>query len=281
MFEQETGIQQTKKLANEIRRHAITMIAKAKASHIGSSFSMADILSVLYTVILRITPETVAEKTRDRLILSKGHGCAALYATLAAKGFFPLEWLDGFYQNGGKLLGHATFGIPGIEFSTGSLGHGLPVSCGFALAGKHDGLDYRVFTILSDGECDEGSNWEAALFAAQHKLDNLVAIIDYNKLQALGFTHDVIDLEPLAEKWGAFGWAVREVDGHDHSALASFLSQVPFATGKPSCLIAHTIKGKGVSFMENKLVWHSKAPDADELHRALTELGEDREKSLF
>lgn len=266
------SLENTKQLADKIRRHVIKMTHKGKASHVASALSIADLLSVMYGLVLNVSPDSVRDPNRDRLILSKGHACTALYGALAEKGFFPVEWLDTFYQNSGRLFGHATLGTPGVEFSTGSLGHGLPVSCGLALAGKHDGLSYRVFTILSDGECDEGSVWEAALFAAQHNLDNLIAIIDYNKMQALGPTVEIIDLSPLNEKWSAFGWEVLEIDGHDHMAIQTAFDQIPFCPNKPSCLITHTVKGKGVSFMENKLEWHYKSPNSKEVELALNEL---------
>jgi len=260
-------------LALRIRRHVVVMTNRANASHIGSCLSMADFLAVLYARTLRYDPASPEWPDRDRFILSKGHGCAALYAVLAECGFFPLEWLETYYLDGTRLAGHATHkGTPGVEMSTGSLGHGLPVASGICLAAKRDGLSNRAFVVLSDGECDEGSNWEAALFAPHHKLDNLTVIIDYNKIQSLGNVKDVIDLEPLAEKWRAFGWATRELDGHDIGALETALSQVPFEPGRPSCIVAHTIKGKGVSFMENKLQYHYTPPRGDELQRALEEL---------
>lgn len=240
----------------------------------GSSLSMVELLVVLYRDVLRVRASEPAWEERDRFILSKGHACAALYAVLAECGFFPLEWLDTFYQNGARLAGHATHGkVPGVELSTGSLGHGLPVAAGMALAAKRDGRGHRVFAMLSDGECDEGSTWEAALFAPQHRLDNLVAIVDYNKVQSLGTVKEVLDLEPLAAKWRDFGWAVREVDGHDVAAVRGALAGVPFAPGRPSCLVAHTIKGKGVSFMEGKLLWHYRSPQGAEYEAAMAELG--------
>jgi transketolase len=236
---------------------------------------MADLLAVLYGMALRVRPQEPGWPDRDRFILSKGHGCAALYAALAECGFFPLTWLDDFYQNGSRLAGHVTHtGVPGVEASTGALGHGLSIACGMALAGRRDGRPYRIFTLLSDGECDEGSTWEAALFAPHHGLDNLVAIVDYNKIQSLGSVKEVLGLDPLAGKWEAFGWAVREIDGHDCDKIAETLSCVPFMPGRPSCVIAHTVKGKGVSFMENKLLWHYRSPDDEELRRALDELAE-------
>ena len=263
-----------RELATRIRLHAVRMTHRAKSSHVGSSLSMAELLAVLYRGgILRLTPQTIDDPDRDRLILSKGHGCAGLYAVLAECGFFPPSWLESFYVDGARLAGHATSdGIPGVEVSTGSLGHGLPIACGLALAGKRDGRPYRVFTILSDGECDEGSTWEAALFAPHHRLDNLVAIVDYNKIQSLGHVNQVLDLEPLGAKWAAARWAVREIDGHDLDQIQKALSQVPFEPGKPSCVIAHTVKGKGVSFMEDKLLWHYRSPQGEEYESAIREL---------
>ncbi len=260
-------------LANRIRQHVIHMTNSAKSSHVGTSFSMADLLAVLYSGILRITPETVDSPDRDRFLLSKGHGCAGLYAVLAERGFFPISWLKEFYQDGSVLSGHAThYGVPGVEISTGSLGHGLPIGCGMALAAKRDGRNYRVFTLLGDGECDEGSIWEAAMFASHHALDNLVVIVDYNKLQSLGHARDILALEPFADKWISFGWAVREIDGHDFGAIESSLREVPHQSGKPTCILAHTVKGKGVSFMEDSLLWHYRSPAGVEMEQALREL---------
>ncbi len=260
-------------LATRIRRHCVQMTSKANASHIGSCLSMADLLAVLYGKILRLNPRDPDWSDRDRFVLSKGHGCAALYAILAESGFFPLSWLDGFYQNGSPLAGHATHkDIPGVEVSTGSLGHGLPMATGMALAAKRDDNSYRVFCLLSDGECDEGSTWEPILFAPHHKLDNLIAIVDYNKIQSLGTVKEVLDLDPLADKWQAFGWSVREIDGHDIAAICDALTSVPYESNRPSCIVAHTVKGKGVSFMEDKLLWHYRAPLGEELHLALSEL---------
>ena len=234
---------------------------------------MADILAALYGGILRVDPANPAWPERDRFILSKGHACAAFYAALAARGFFPEAWLDTFYRDGGRLAGHATStGVPGIEFSTGSLGHGLSVATGMALAAKRDDAPWRVFALLSDGECDEGSTWEPALFAPQHKLDNLTVIVDYNKIQSLGHTKEVIDLDPFADKWKAFGWGVREIDGHAMDQVIGALTAVPFIPGKPSCVIANTIKGKGVSFMEDKLLWHYRNPSVEEYAAAVAEI---------
>jgi transketolase len=262
-------------LANRLRRRAIKMIHRAKSSHVGSVFSSVDILAVLYEKILRIDPAQPDWTERDRFILSKGHASAGLYAVLAERGFFPDSWLDEFCLDGGRLAGHAThIGVPGVEVSTGSLGHGLPLACGMALVGKREGRPFRVFTMLSDGECDEGSTWEAVLFAPFHRLDNLIAIVDYNKIQSLGTVKEVLDLDSLAAKWRAFGWSVLEIDGHDFAQIEDALGEVPAQPGRPTCIIAHTIKGKGVSFMENKLLWHYRSPDEGELRLALAELGE-------
>ena len=263
----------TAELAKRIRRHSVVMTGRANSSHIGSCLSIADILAVLYGKLLRMRPDEPEWPDRDRFLLSKGHGCAALYAVLAESGFFGLELLDTYYANGTRLAGHATHkGVPGVEISTGSLGHGLPIAVGMALAARRDGRPHRVFCLLSDGECDEGSTWEAALLAPQHGLDNLVAIVDYNKIQSLGRVKEVIDLDPLAAKWSAFRWATRELDGHDLAALESALSGVPFESGRPSCIVAHTVKGKGVSFMEDQLLWHYRAPRGADMDRALAEL---------
>jgi transketolase len=235
---------------------------------------MADLLAVLYGAVLRVDPARPEWEERDRFILSKGHGAAAVYAVLAERGFFPVGWLDTYCRDGSRLAGHITHhGVPGVEASAGSLGHGLSLACGIALAGRRDGRAYRVFALLSDGECDEGSIWEAALFAPHHRLDNLVTVVDYNKIQSFGRVREVLDLEPFADKWRAFGWSVREIDGHDHEQIHAALSAVPFEPGKPSAVIAHTIKGKGVRFMEDRLAWHYQSPTAEQVGQALAELG--------
>lgn len=260
-------------LCLRIRTHVLQMVYRARSSHVGSSFSIVEILAVLYSRILRVRPGEPAWPDRDRLILSKGHAAAALYAVLAERGFMPKEWLEQFYSDGTLLAGHVTHrGVPGVEVSTGSLGHGLPLGCGMALASKRDGRPVRVFVIMSDGECDEGSNWEAALFASHHQLDNLVAIIDYNKIQSFGTVEQVLNLHPLAEKWRAFGWEVCEVEGHSHEQIEAALETLPRTFSKPTCLVAHTVKGKGVSFMEDDLLWHYRPPDQGEFERALKEL---------
>ena len=267
-------LQDIKKLARKLRITTLKMIHRGRSSHIGSNFSICEIMAVLYGSVLRLTPQTINEPDRDRFILSKGHAAAVYYAVLAEMGFFPKEWLNEFYIDGGRLAGHATKGVPGIEFSSGALGHGLSVGVGMALAGKIKSAPYRVFVVLSDGECNEGSIWEAAMLGAHHRLSNLVAIVDYNKIQALGFTDEIVTLEPFADKWRAFGWSVREVDGHDVSQLIDNFSNCPFEEDRPSCLIAHTIKGKGVSFMENELLWHYRNPQNEEFDKALAELEE-------
>jgi len=259
--------------AKRIRQHCIRMTGKANASHIGGSLSAADLLAALYGRALRFDPHRPEWPDRDRFIMSKGHACSAMYAVLAESGYFSVERLETFYENGSPLAGHVMHkNVPGVELSTGSLGHGLPVATGMAMAAKRDGRPSRIFCMISDGECDEGSVWEAALFAPHHKLNNLIVIIDYNKIQSLGAVKDVLDLDPLADKWRAFGWAVRELDGHDLAAVENGVTEVPYESGRPSCIVAHTIKGKGVSFMENKLLWHYRAPLGEDMTKALAEL---------
>lgn len=259
-------------LAKRIRGHALRMVSKANASHIGTCLSMADLLAVLYAGVLRIKPADPSWPERDRFILSKGHGAAIMYAVLAERGFFPLDWLGSYCQDGSPLTGHISHKVPGVEVSTGSLGHGLPIGTGMALAARRDKKRSRTFILLSDGELDEGSNWEPILFAAHHKLDNLVAIVDYNKIQSFGSVKEVLDLEPLGKKFEAFGWAVQEIDGHDYAQIEKVFSEVPFAAEKPSVIIAHTVKGKGIDYMENQLAWHYRAPNEELLAKALAQL---------
>ena len=263
----------TIELARRIRRHAIEMTHLGKSSHVGSILSMTDIIAVLYGKVMRVDPKSPRWAGRDRFILSKGHAGGGVYAALAECGFFPVEKLLTHYQDGSDLSGHVSHkGIPGVEFSTGSLGHGLPVATGMAKAGQLDGVGHRVFVVLSDGECDEGSNWEAILFAAHHKLSNLIAIVDFNKIQSLAPVAETLGLEPFADKWVSFGWEVREVDGHDHEALAMALSNRSVEETRPLCVLAHTTKGKGVSFMENSVLWHYRTPQGDEYAAACREL---------
>jgi transketolase len=262
-----------REFARRIRAHALRMVHAAGASHIGGCLSMADILSVLYTRIVRVDPANPQRPDRDRFVLSKGHATAILYATLAEAGFFPLNELDTYCRDGSILTGHVSHGVPGVEVSTGSLGHGLPIAIGMALAARSAGAGSRVFCLLSDGECDEGSNWEGALFAPHHKLDNLCVVVDFNKIQSFGTVAEVLSLDPFADKWRSFGWHVEEVDGHDVAALESVLSALPDALGRPVVVIAHTVKGKGVSFMEKKLEWHYRSPSDEQLALALAEVG--------
>lgn len=260
-------------MARRIRIDVLRMTNRGGSSHVGAAFSMADILAVLYGEALKVNPANPQDPERDRFLLSKGHAGSAVYAALAERGFFPVERLLDHCQDGSIFSGHVSHKeVPGVEFSTGSLGHGLPVAAGMAFAGKRAGAKHRVFALLSDGECDEGSNWEAILFAPHHRLDNLVAIVDYNKIQSLAPVAETLTLEPFAEKWRAFGWAVREVDGHDHDALKAALAAVPWEPGKPSCIIAHTVKGKGVSFMENSVAWHYRTAKGADFEQALKEL---------
>lgn len=248
------------------------MVHAANASHIGGVLSMADMLAVLYGEILRVDPRDPQWPARDRFILSKGHCCTGVYAALAERGFFPVEELQTYGRDGSRLMTHISHKVPGVDFSTGSLGHGLPFGCGKALAAKRQGHAWRTFVMLSDGELDEGSNWEAILFAAHHRLDNLVAIVDYNKIQSLGSVAEVMELHPLADKFKAFRWSVREIDGHDHGAIRAALAAVPWEAGRPSCLVAHTTKGKGVDFMENQLKWHYSSPKPEQLTAAMRQL---------
>jgi len=256
-------------ISQQIRQHVLEMIFLAKASHIGSCFSIADILSVLYFSFLRIDPREPLHPDRDRCIVSKGHAAAAVYATLAVRGFFPVEELKTFCQPGSLLLGHLHHKVCGVELSTGSLGHGLSVGCGLALAAHRERKSYRTVVIVSDGEMNEGSIWEAALFAAHHKLSQLVCIVDYNKIQSFGSVEEVLTLASLSEKFLAFGWEVEEIDGHDHQEIERALHR---KADKPLSIIAHTVKGKGVSFMENQLAWHYKNPSYEEYQKALQEV---------
>ena len=265
-------IEMTQQRARRIREHALRMVHEANASHIGTGLSMADILAVLYGGIARVDPSNPRAPDRDRVILSKGHGAAAFYAALAETGFFEVSRLDTFCKDGSALAGHASHHVPGVDFSTGSLGHGLSLGCGVALGFKRDGKPGRAYVILSDGECDEGSIWEAVLFAPHHRLDNLVAVVDYNKVQSFGSVKEVLDLEPFADKWAAFRWHVQVVDGHDHAALARAFEAVPVVRGQPSVIIANTVKGRGVSFMEGELLWHYRAPSKEQLEDAIAQV---------
>ena len=251
------SIESLKQKAKNIRQRIVRMIGEAKTSHVGGALSAADILTALYFEVMSINPKKPDWQKRDRFILSKGHAAAALYATLAERGFFPPETLKTFLANGSSLTGHPSFQcVPGVEASTGSLGHGLSIGIGMALGSRYDGLKNSIYVLISDGECDEGSVWEGVLFAGCHALDNLTVIIDYNKIQSFGRTKEVLDIEPLKEKFKAFRWDVEEIQGHDLKEIVQALRKTKTKKGKPRCIIAHTVKGKGVSFMENKLEWH-------------------------
>ena len=262
----------TRTLARDIRLHVLEMVHRARASHVGSCFSIVDALAVLYGGVMNLRPQDPMWDGRDRFILSKGHAAAAVYATLARIGMLERDDLQTYGADGSLYMTHVSHKIRGVEFSSGSLGHGLPFGTGKALAAKRLGRPWRVFVMLSDGEMDEGSNWEALMFAAHHQLDNLVALVDYNKLQSLTSIAGTLALEPLADKLRAFGWALREVDGHDHAALEAALRATPWSPGRPSVLLMHTTKGKGVSFMENRVEWHYKSPNDEQLASARAEL---------
>ena len=258
-------------LAAALRIHILEMITPVRGSHIGSALSAADILAVLYYDVLRYDPDDPTDDSRDRLIFSKGHAGSALYAVLAESGFFPVSTLEGYCRNGSFLSGHvSSHNVAGVEFSTGSLGHGLPVGAGLAYSLKKRNNSAAVTVIMGDGECDEGTTWETAIFAAAHKLNNLNLIIDRNRIQALGNTEDIMPLEPLQEKWQSFNWHVSRIDGHDHDLLCKTLM---LRTDKPHCIIADTIKGRGVSYMENSLEWHYRTPNEQLFKQAITELG--------
>lgn len=253
------------------RREVLRVIRHAGAGHTGGSLSCLDILNVLYNRVLRVSPATLADPHRDRYVQSKGHSVEALFVVLADRGFFPASELDTLCRYQSHFVGHPTRKIPGVEQNTGALGHGLPLCTGMAIGGKLDDAPFRVFTLLGDGELAEGSNWEAAMAAAHYRLDNLTAIVDCNTLQITGRTRDVMSNEPLAEKFAAFGWAVRTVDGHDLGALTGALAH-PLEPGRPSAVIARTIKGRGVSFMEDVGKWHHGVPNDAEFARAVGEI---------
>lgn len=270
----------SEQLAWKIRRHAIEMTHLSQGSHIGAILSVADIVSVLYTDILKFEVKNLNWEERDRIILSKGHAGAAIYAALAENEFFSVEELKTHYADGSRLSGHVSHKVPGVDFSTGSLGHGLSAGTGMAYAIKKDRKDSRVFVIIGDGECDEGSVWEAALFANHYRLNNLIVIVDHNHMQSLDFCENTLEIEKLGDKWSAFGWKVIEIDGNKHSelkkafVLATENSEIVEQTNaKPTIIIANTIKGYGISFMENNILWHYRFPhDGWEYDRAVEEL---------
>ena len=270
----------SEQLAWKIRRHGIEMTHLSGGSHIGAILSVADIIAVLYNDIANIDPKNPKKPDRDRIILSKGHAGAAIYAALAELGFFDVEILKTHYQNGSILSGHVSHkGVPGVEISTGSLGHGLSIGSGMAYAAKKDHKDHKVYVILGDGENDEGAVWEAALVSNHFRLNNLIAIVDYNKMQSLDFVENTISLSPLDKKWEAFGWNVIVIDGHNHDQLRTALKKANQSLDKPTIILANTIKGKGISFMENDILWHYRFPhEGEEYDNSLKEL--DKTKPL-
>ncbi len=271
-------------IANEIRKLVVEMTYVAGSGHPGGSLSIADLLALLYFRVLRVRPEDPLWPGRDRLVLSKGHAAPALYAALALRGFFPVEELFSLRRLGSRLQGHPSIvgqhRTPGVEMCTGSLGHGFAAAAGMALFGKRTGAPWRVFVILGDGEIQEGIVWEVASLARHHCLDNLIAFVDRNMMQLDGFTEDIHSLEPLAPRWEGFGWSVWEVDGHDLAALSEAVEEALEAEGTPKVIIMRTVKGKGVSFMENNPRFHGKAPKEDEYWRALGELEEEGRRIL-
>lgn len=270
---QSNSLEFLRKKATWVRKTTLEMIAEAGSGHPGGSLSEAEILVALYYDVMNIEPKDPTWEKRDRFILSKGHCCPPLYAILADKGYFPKEELSKLRKFGSLLQGHPSIITPGIETVSGSLGNGLSIGVGMAMSGRKRGLDYRVYVLLGDGELQEGSNWEAAMSAAHHKLSNMTAIVDYNKIQINGWTNDIVQLEPLEEKWAAFGWNVLRVDGHDMEQVVNAL-RTPGPKDKPTVIIADTIKGKGVSFMENECGWHGGCPTKEQLAVALAELEE-------
>lgn len=260
----------TRKFAKNIRISALKMVHRARASHIGSALSIADVIAVLYGKVMRLDPRDLKHVDRDRFILSKGHACVAVYAALAEIGAFDRTLLESYGSDFSPFMNHVSHKVPGVEFSTGSLGHGLPFGVGKALAAKSCRATWRTFVLMSDGEMDAGSNWEAFLFAAHHRLTGLTAIIDYNKLQSLDSVEQTIGLEPLVEKLRAFGWHVIEIDGHDHRQILGALTAADAC--KPSVIVAHTVKGRGVGFMENRVEWHYKSPNDEQLECAVAEI---------
>ncbi|WP_405174897.1 transketolase [Paenibacillus sp. FSL H8-0261] len=272
----------SKGLAWKIRRHSIEMTHLSHGSHIGSILSVADIIAVLYSGVANVNPEDPNMPDRDKIILSKGHAGAAIYAALAEVGFFSVEELKTHYADGSRLSGHVSHkGVPGVEFSTGSLGHGLSVGAGMAYGAKKDSIRNNVFVICGDGECDEGSMWEAALVANHFKLNNLIAIIDHNKMQSLDFCENTISLSPFVDKWKSFGWNVIDIDGHDHNELKEALLKAKLSEEKPTVIIANTIKGNGISFMENEILWHYRFPhEGEEYDTAVAELKEQKPEDV-
>ena len=273
MTSKRNNLEALREKAYQTRKSLIRIASRSGSPHIASSLSEIEIITTLYSEILHITPAAVSDPKRDRFILSKGHAALGYYLILAQHGFFPMEEVERYAQNDTRLAAHPVYGsVPGIEATSGSLGHGLPLSLGIALASKRDGSPARAFVLISDGECDEGSNWEAILLAGHLGLDNLTVIVDYNKIQSFGTVEEVLNLEPFADKWRAARWAVQEVDGHSFTELTGALAHVPLQKGKPSVIIAHTVKGKGVPYMENKLESHYMNVKTEELEHTLAQI---------
>lgn len=262
----------TKELAKRIRVHVLKMTSRTQSSHVGTCLSSADILAVLYGAILKVDPSKPDKPDRDRFLLSKGHGAAALYAALAEVGFFSISQLEDFSANGKSLSGHINHRVPGVEVSTGSLGHGLSIGCGMALALKREHPLSRIVVLLGDGDLNEGSTWESIMFAGHHKLNNLCVIVDANRIQSLGETQDILDIEPIDEKFKSNKWEALEVNGHNHDELTSISDLMQNRSDSPKVVIARTVKGKGVSFMENKLEWHYRSPSSKDLDSAIKEV---------
>lgn len=268
-------MEKCREIAKQIRIDSVRMTNKAKSGHVGSMLSMADMIAVLYEKILNVDPKNPKMEDRDRFILSKGHAAAAVYSALAQKGFIPEEWLDRYYCDDGKLMGHISHKVPGVEFSTGSLGHGLPVAVGMAIAARYAKSDRKIICMSSDGDMNEGSTWEAIMFAAQEKLSNLTLIVDYNQVQALGHSEDVIDLRDLKSKLENFGWAVSEIDGHNLDEIYTSFSNLPIASGKPSAIIAHTIKCKGIPEFEDTVKSHYRFVADEDIEAVIKKIEEE------
>ncbi|MBX2995760.1 MAG: transketolase [Bdellovibrionaceae bacterium] len=260
---------ETKEYSKKIKKNALELVFRKRASHIGGSLSVADILAVLFSRVAKLDPKTPKAPDRDRLFFSKGHCCSIFYACLFESGFISKEEFEGYADNGSRLTAHVSHKVPGVELSTGSLGHAFPVACGVALALLKRSSPARVFCILSDGELNEGSNWEALMFAAHHQLKNICVIVDCNRIQSLGFTHDILNLEPLEQKLAAFNFDIVRIPGHHHDVLTRELAK---ETNRPRLIVADTVKGKGISFMENDNIWHYKSPSESQFEQALSEL---------
>jgi len=270
---QDYTVDELSAIARKLRRYVITMISAAGSGHPGGSLSAADIVTALYFKIMRHDPKNPSWPDRDRFILSKGHAAPVLYAALAECGYFPVDWFPTLRKLGTCLQGHTDSTLtPGVDMSAGSLVHGLSIGCGMAVAAKLDSRSYHTYVMLGDGECQEGQVWEAAMFAAKYKLNNLIAIVDYNKIQLDGFTRDIMDLEPFIKKWQGFNWETMEINGHDMANIIEALKQAKDSKNRPVVIIAHTVKGKGVSYMENNVEYHGKAPGKADADLALKEL---------